>query len=109
MTPLCKVSRYRPTNAICNNVENPHWGAAMNGHHRFLSPDFSDGISAPKVSYYGGGAELPSPRVVSTAAHNDQGFHDHAVTTMLLAWGQFIDHGKRAILLRTEIIPQERS
>ena len=32
------ITRYRSIEGICNNLDNPHWGAAMNGHHRsFLS------------------------------------------------------------------------
>lgn len=90
MTPKCKVERYRSTTGLCNNVDHPHWGAAMNGHHRFLAPDFADGISAPRSS--SSGRDLPSARLVSTSVHNDLGFHDHAVTIILVAWGQFIDH-----------------
>ena len=28
--------RYRSIEGICNNLDNPHWGAAMNGHHRYI-------------------------------------------------------------------------
>ena len=90
MTPKCKVERYRSITGLCNNIEHPHWGAAMNGHHRFLPPDYADAISAPRISI--SGRELPSARLVSNTVHPDQGFHDHAVTIMLVAWGQFIDH-----------------
>lgn len=38
------------------------------------------------------GRPLPSPRFVSRASHPDDGFHDHAVTILLVAWGQFLDH-----------------
>lgn len=90
MTPKCHVQRYRSTEGICNNLEHPHWGAAMNGHHRFLPPDYADGISAPRASVTG--FPLPSTRLVSSNLHRDEGFHDHAVTILLVAWGQFIDH-----------------
>lgn len=90
MTPKCKVERYRSVTGLCNNVDHPHWGAAMNGHHRFLAPDFADGISAPRVSVTG--RPLPSARLVSATTHGDEGFHDHAVTILLVAWGQFMDH-----------------
>ncbi|XP_071750194.1 LOW QUALITY PROTEIN: salivary peroxidase/catechol oxidase-like [Lepeophtheirus salmonis] len=90
MTPKCTVERYRSVNGMCNNVEHPHWGAAMNGHHRFLAPNFADGISAPRASKTGN--PLPSARIVSSNMHRDEGFHDHAVTILLVAWGQFIDH-----------------
>jgi peroxidase len=90
MTPQCKTDRYRELSGACNNLEHAHWGRAMSGHHRFLPPDFADGISAPRASF--SERELPSPRIVSTAAHGDEGFHDHAVTLLLVAWGQYIDH-----------------
>jgi len=90
MTPECEVARYRSITGACNNLENPHWGAAMNGHERFINPDYADGISAPRANSQG--APLPSARTVSSSVHQDKGFHDHAVTIMLIAWGQFIDH-----------------
>jgi len=90
MTPKCEVQRYRSVEGICNNLDHPHWGAAMNGHHRFLPPDYADGISAPRASITG--YPLPSPRTISSHLHKDEGFHDHAVTILLVAWGQFIDH-----------------
>jgi len=48
MTPTCKVERYRTITGLCNNLNMPHWGASMHGHHRFLAPDYADGISAPR-------------------------------------------------------------
>eukprot|EP00095_Tigriopus_kingsejongensis_P005480 snap_masked-scaffold491_size156641-processed-gene-0.8 protein:Tk05480 transcript:snap_masked-scaffold491_size156641-processed-gene-0.8-mRNA-1 annotation:"hypothetical protein DAPPUDRAFT_301956" len=90
MTPKCKVERYRSVTGLCNNLDHPHWGSAMNAHHRFLAPDFADGISAPRISVTG--RPLPSARAVSTAGHRDTGFHDHAVTILLVAWGQLMDH-----------------
>ena len=62
----------------------------MNAHHRWLPPDYADGISAPRASITG--YPLPSARIVSSNMHKDEGFHDHAVTILLVAWGQFIDH-----------------
>lgn len=38
------------------------------------------------------GKPLPTPRFISRAVHPDSGFHDHAVTLLLVAWGQFLDH-----------------
>jgi len=91
MTPECEVARYRSITGTCNNLENPHWGAAMNGHNRFLNPDYADGISAPRASARNN-QPLPSARLISSYVHPDSGFHDHAVTIMLVAWGQFMDH-----------------
>jgi hypothetical protein len=47
-------------------------------------------VSAPRASV--SGYPLPSARAVSKNLHKDEGFHDHAVTLALVAWGQFVDH-----------------
>ncbi len=90
MTPKCTVERYRSVDGLCNNLNMPHWGAAMHGHHRFLPPDYADGISSPRAA--SNGYPLPSARLVSTSMHQGEEKHDHAVTMMLVAWGQYIDH-----------------
>ena len=48
------------------------------------------GVSEPRISVTG--KELPTARYVSAINHRDFGFHDHAVTVYLPAWGQLIDH-----------------
>ena len=59
-------------------------------YYRFLAPDYADGISAPRAA--SNGYPLPSARLVSTNVHTGEERHDHAVTLMLVAWGQYIDH-----------------
>lgn len=86
----CEPRRYREITGQCNNLEHPHWGQARVAHHRFLPYAFSDGIASPRRSVTG--RELPSARLVSAHLHRDEGFHDHAITIMLVAWGQFTDH-----------------
>lgn len=49
-----------------------------------------EGVGEPRASVTG--RELPAARLVSTLTHKDLGFHDHAVTVYLPAWGQLIDH-----------------
>lgn len=55
-----------------------------------MSPQFADGLSAPRISVTGN--NLPLSRVVSRTMHPDDGYHDHAGTVMVIAWGQFMDH-----------------
>lgn len=57
---------------------------------RLLGPLYADGMSAPRISITG--KPLPFSRVVSRTMHPDEGYHDHAGTVMVIAWGQFIDH-----------------
>lgn len=55
-----------------------------------MTPHFADGMSHPRESIVGN--SLPLPRIVSRTIHPDEGFHDHAGTVMVVAWGQFMDH-----------------
>lgn len=55
-----------------------------------MSPQFADGITIPREGILG--SQLPLPRVVSRTIHPDEGYHDHAGTVMVVAWGQFMDH-----------------
>jgi len=48
-------------------------------------------MSGPKVSSLNN-RELPIARVVSRTMHPDEGYHEHAATVMLVAFGQFMDH-----------------
>lgn len=62
----------------------------MSPFQRLIGPLYADGISAPRISVTG--RDLPLSRVVSRTIHPDDGFHDHAGTVMVIAWGQFMDH-----------------
>lgn len=55
-----------------------------------MGPHFADGMNQPRESITG--ASLPLPRIVSRTIHPDEGYHDHAGTVMIVAWGQFMDH-----------------
>lgn len=56
----------------------------------FLQPRNKKGISLPRISVTG--EQLPTARYVSSYVHRDLGYHDHAVTVFLPAFGQLIDH-----------------
>ncbi|XP_071515690.1 salivary peroxidase/catechol oxidase isoform X1 [Panulirus ornatus] len=86
----CTPGKYRRYDGLCNNLYSPSWGATRAVFSRFIPPDYSDGLSAPRVSH--DGTELPNPRKVSATIHRDDGFHDHAATLILVAWGQMMDH-----------------
>jgi len=86
----CSAERFRTFNGLCNNLENPYWGASLTAFRRLLQPDYSDAISIPRLSVTG--KELPTTRHISGSHHRDMGFHDHAVTVFLISWGQAIDH-----------------
>ncbi|CAG0890250.1 unnamed protein product [Darwinula stevensoni] len=88
--PKCEIKRYREYNGLCANPENPHWGATRTTFKKLIAPAYPDGLDAVRVAY--DGSPLPPVRLVSTVVHRDEGYHDHAVTLFLIAWGQAIDH-----------------
>lgn len=90
-TPRCSpaTKRYRTHDGTCNNDRRPRWGSAQMPYHRFLPPDYDDGVEALRLSVTG--SPLPSARFISLLVHgSDDG--EAPVTLMLAQWGQFIDH-----------------
>jgi peroxidase len=86
----CRPGKYRRVDGLCNNLQHPTWGAANTPFQRLIGPLYSDSISSPRISVTG--HDLPLSRVVSRTIHPDEGYHDHAGTVMIVAWGQFMDH-----------------
>lgn len=81
---------FRTFDGVCNNLQHPQRGAVSAAFRRLLPANYADGISDPRVAV--SGRVLPAVRSISTFQHRDLGFHDHAVTIFLPAWGQLIDH-----------------
>ncbi|KAK3867852.1 hypothetical protein Pcinc_026722, partial [Petrolisthes cinctipes] len=86
----CTPGKYRRIDGLCNNLYSPTWGATRAVFTRFLPPDYIDGVSAPRLAL--DGSPLPNARLVSSIIHRDDGFHDHAATLFIVAWGQLMDH-----------------
>ncbi|XP_058467480.1 uncharacterized protein LOC131440325 isoform X2 [Malaya genurostris] len=81
--------RYRTHDGTCNNRKKPRWGAAQMPFHRFLAPDYTDGVEGIRRSI--NGSPLPSARFVSLVVHGTR--QEEAPVTMMLAlWGQLLDH-----------------
>lgn len=80
---------YRSFDGTGNNISNPTWGAAGTDLLRLVPAAYADGISSPA------GANRPSSRVISNTLsdHPDDDIKsDRALSNMVYAWGQFIDH-----------------
>ena len=68
LVPICNDTEHRAFNGVCNNLENPTWGAANTGFKRLLPPEYEDGIGEPKGGFTLAartGSSLPTPRFVS--------------------------------------------
>ncbi|XP_047529903.1 peroxidasin-like isoform X2 [Vanessa atalanta] len=90
--PKCPPAskRYRTHDGTCNNLNRPRWGATMTPVQRFLQPVYSDGIQAPRKSFFG--TTLPSAREISALIHEDKNAENPGITHLLMQWGQFLDH-----------------
>ncbi|XKL68847.1 hypothetical protein PGB90_006616 [Kerria lacca] len=86
----CRPGKYRRYDGLCNNVKHPTWGATNTPFTRMVGPLFADGINSPRISVQG--TPLPPARIVSRTMHPDEGYHEHAATIMIIAFGQFMDH-----------------
>lgn len=58
--------------------------------NRLIPPAYNDGISDPRIGY--GGLPLPGARSITSVVHIEEGLNDHAATTLVVSWGQFMDH-----------------
>ncbi|XP_047183230.1 gamma-2-syntrophin isoform X1 [Scophthalmus maximus] len=89
-------SKYRSISGLCNNRQNPLWGAANTPLVRWLPAQYEDGEREPKGWNRGrlyNGFQLPPPREVSTkimkSAHKRE---QDTYSRLLVEWGQYIDH-----------------
>lgn len=71
-----------------NNLAYTDWGSAGIDLLRTAAADYGDGLSAPA------GDDRPSAREISNAlsAQSEDIISDRALSAMIYAWGQFIDH-----------------
>lgn len=86
----CAQNKFRTIDGFCNNLYHPYWGKSNVCHIRLLSPDYADGISAPRVSYYPK-VPLPNPRLLSNLIHFELPI-DGPYNLLKMQWGQFINH-----------------
>lgn len=93
---MCFHLKYRSVDGTCNNLEHVTWGASLTGFRRLLKPFYENGFSTPigwekDRLYYG--FKKPSARLVSsTVISTKEITQDHAITHMVMQWGQFLDH-----------------
>ncbi|XP_065580760.1 uncharacterized protein LOC136040414 isoform X2 [Artemia franciscana] len=86
----CRPQKYRSHDSFCNNVQNPRWGSAIAPYGRLLPPDFSDGISALRLSATG--QQLPSPSLISEKVHGVNRVASSFLTNFVAIWSQFIQN-----------------
>ncbi|KAG9268743.1 thyroid peroxidase [Astyanax mexicanus] len=90
--------KYRSISGVCNNRNNPLWGAASTVLARWLPAEYEDGESQPKgwnTGHKYSGFQLPPVREVSNSIMQSSSqvtLKDEAYSQLLVDWGQYIDH-----------------
>ncbi|XP_072546433.1 thyroid peroxidase [Salminus brasiliensis] len=90
--------KYRSISGVCNNRNNPLWGAASTVLARWLPAEYEDGESQPKgwnTGHEYSGFQLPPVRDVSNSIMQSSSqvtLEDEAYSQLLVDWGQYIDH-----------------
>jgi hypothetical protein len=75
---------------------------ALTPLQRVLDNDYADGLSLPRISKFG--AELPSTRFVSTTTRFNRINEDPEFTSMLVAFGQYLDHDLDHVPISSKLI-----
>ncbi|RUS84196.1 hypothetical protein EGW08_008036 [Elysia chlorotica] len=87
---------YRTVDGVCNNLDKPTWGAAMQPLVRMHQGNkYHDGLDVPRIASVTDKRRLlPSPRLVSRLVHEPDrdGQEVPELTNMIQQWGQFLDH-----------------
>ncbi|XP_076834778.1 thyroid peroxidase isoform X2 [Brachyhypopomus gauderio] len=90
--------KYRTISGVCNNRNNPLWGAANSVLARWLPAEYEDGESQPKgwnnEQYYSGFLLPPVQKVSNEIMQSSSQYRleDEAYSQLLVDWGQYIDH-----------------
>ncbi|KAH9415049.1 hypothetical protein DERP_013519 [Dermatophagoides pteronyssinus] len=98
--PVCQNIRYRNPDGTCNNLIYTNQGKAVSTFTRLLSPDYGDRINEPRRAM--DGSELPNARQISMHISPESQIENDFYSTMLMQFGQFIDHDiSRTAITRT--------
>ncbi|XP_053289746.1 thyroid peroxidase [Pleuronectes platessa] len=96
LTVCPHFSKYHSISGLCNNRQNPLWGAANSPMVRWLPAEYEDGEREPKGWNRGwlhNGFQLPPPREVSTdIIKSSFKSKDEAYSVLLVEWGQYMSH-----------------
>uniref|UniRef100_A0A7N6A7M0 Sushi domain-containing protein n=1 Tax=Anabas testudineus TaxID=64144 RepID=A0A7N6A7M0_ANATE len=91
-----RLDKYRSISGLCNNRQNPLWGAANTPLVRWLPAEYEDGEREPKGWNRGrlhNGVQLPLPREVSKQIlRSSFKSTEDTYSQLLVEWGQYIDH-----------------
>jgi hypothetical protein len=97
-----KTKQFRTVTGVCNNLQNPLFGAAHTQFSRLIPAQYEDGLSQLRGAMQNMEISLiaegpfnppnPSPRLISISAVTDRPVDDERFSHILMQWGQFLDH-----------------
>ncbi|GAU93878.1 hypothetical protein RvY_05745 [Ramazzottius varieornatus] len=85
------ANKFRTVSGFCNNLNHPEWGTSNRLFSRFMAPAYDDGVGEIRKSSAVGGS-LPPVRAVRTQVLTDVDRPHPKFTTLLMTFGQYVDH-----------------
>ncbi|XP_046553516.1 chorion peroxidase-like [Haliotis rubra] len=78
----------RPLSGVCNNLDNPGWGAPLQDFRRLIDAVYDDTTGKPRLD------GLPSARAVSVACfpNDNDSTLEASLNLLVMQWGQFMAH-----------------
>ncbi|XP_046553617.1 thyroid peroxidase-like [Haliotis rubra] len=78
----------RPLSGVCNNLDNPGWGAPLQDMRRIIDAVYDDDKGKPRLD------GLPSARAVSVACfpNDSDSTLEASLNQLVMQWGQFMAH-----------------
>lgn len=88
----CKDNqKYQSFDGICNNLNNPLWGAVETPYKRYAGPDYDDQFSTPRKLSKSGNL-LPNPREISQTVNANNTVNENIWSHLFVIFGQFVTH-----------------
>lgn len=100
---ICDPNGYEKLDGTCNNLNNPMLGTILSPYKRYLPPEYSDGINAPRVISITQ-RELPNPRFISRTLLFDMRQLENYFTHIVALFGQFVTFDLTHTLVPSEFL-----
>ena len=84
-------AQFRTIDGSCNNLMEPSYGRSQTPLQRILRNAYADGISEPR-KFGKNRNPLPSAKIVSRSTSGLANKEDKLFTSLVFAFGQFLDH-----------------
>jgi hypothetical protein len=95
--------KYQSFDGSCNNLEKPWLGKSKTPYKRYLAPEYSDKVNAPR-NLSVSGRQLPNPRLLSRILNTENQRLERIWTNLYTHFGQILAHELTSLSVTSGII-----